>query len=115
MMVIVAMGMWAPVVVGAERVWTRSEVLAITDREAQRLGYAPEHMSVLFDWLNSQRHGYLNSLTSVGGMPNLEAKLKDRKYVALYYHALKDVGDHEHLWVFIDRHTGEIIDTIPGE
>jgi len=109
----IAVGM--AVAASDERTWTRSEVLAITDKKATDLGYSPEHMSVSFDFTNTKWDGYVKGLQNVGGMPNLEEKLKDRKFFAVYYRALKDRTDHEDLWVFLDRSTGEIIDVIPGE
>lgn len=99
----------------AERTWTRSEILAITDGKAKTLGYDPEHMSASFDFMNTGWNHYLRGLGDVGGMPNLERALKDRKFLAVYYRALKDQILHEDLWVFLDRNTGEIIDFIPGE
>ena len=99
----------------AEKVWTRSAILAIADAEARRLGYNAEYMSVSFDWLNSPWQRYLGSLKGVGGMPNLEAKLKGQQYIAVYLSAMKERRDHEQLWVFIDRNSGAVIDTIPGE
>ncbi len=112
---VLSMAVGMAVAASDERTWTRSEALAITDKKAKNLGYNPEHMSVSFDFRNTGWDDHLKGLKDVGGMPNLEKELRDRKFIAVYYRALKDRIDHEDLWVFLDRSTGEIIDYIPGE
>jgi hypothetical protein len=99
----------------AERTWTRSEILAVADQEAKRLGYDVEQMSVSFDVYNSQWRDYLKSLEGAGGMPDIEAKLKDREPLAVYYAPMKRFQLGGDLWIFIDWNTGEVIETIRGE
>ena len=98
----------------AQRTWTRSEILATADKEAQRFGYDVEHMSVSFDVYNSQWRDYLKSRADDGGTPNVEAKLNGREYWAVYYGPMKAQpgGDP---WVFLDRDTGSLIETLQGE
>ena len=117
----------------AERTWTRSEVLAIADKEAKRLGYDTEHMGISFDAYNSQWDDYRRSLRrvqvqdkSTGAFQPLSAEeqekqehallqhLENRGYLAVYYGPMERMlgGD---LWVFIDRDTGEILKTIRGQ
>ena len=114
--ILLTIAIWLGIVgIGAaERTWTRSEILAIADKEAQRLGYDVEQMSVSFDVYNSQWRDYLKSLEGIGGLPDVQAKLKDQEYWAVYYSPMKQQlgGD---LWTFIDQQTGDIIERVRGE
>ena len=123
-------------VVAAERTWTRSEILAIADKEARRLGYDVEQMGVSFDAYNAQWGHYVTTyhegVTGFKETPEgskfaplsdeemqrtreeFSKGLENREYWAVYYGPLKPMlgGDR---WVFIDRKTGDIIKTIGGK
>ncbi len=129
------MGLTAVIVIGllifgvaaaaSERTWTRSEILAIADKEAKWLGYNVERDSVSFhkdseefwNWLKSmevlEEEGYDFSKTGGGSWKEVRAALSNRKFWAVHY---DDLGMPTHggsLWVLIDRDTGEPINTIP--
>ncbi|MCZ6623713.1 MAG: hypothetical protein O7B35_05705 [Deltaproteobacteria bacterium] len=98
----------------SEMTWTRSRILSISDQEASRLKYDVDTMSVSFNIHNSQWNRYLKSLEGIGGLPDVEDKLKGRDFWAVYYGPLKRQfgGD---LWVFVDRDSTDIITVIRGE
>ena len=102
----------------AERQWTRSEILAIADAEAKRLGYDVEQMSISFD-----PH---NSLWILYQVTPMEEKLSGHQYWAVAYSNLpgcaqtlvakaRQMGDSgpvdttELTFIFIDRHSGEFL------
>lgn len=102
----------------AERTWTRSEILAVTDQEAERLGYSVEQMSVSFDSSNSKWHDYLESATNFVPLPEVQATLRGREYLAVYYsplHRPTDVQSGGDLWAFLDWTTGDIIEVVRGQ
>ena len=85
----------------AERTWTRSEVLAIADAEARRLGYDIEKSSVAINVHSSDewcRH-----------------ELDSWKYWAVSYAPLNGLTKGGDLCIVIDRDTGKIIETRVGE
>ncbi len=104
----------------APRSWTRSELLAIADKEAQRLKLNVDKASVAFDFHNSFWRMHLGN----GGRwfnpyrkpwANMGNKLKGRTCWAVFYgllHQTPGIG----MFIFIDRETGGIIDhfTVPG-
>ena len=96
-----------------ERVWTRSQILAITDAEARRQGADPEKMSVSFDAYNSHWTSYKESTARAEkkAMRNDPASLKGHKYIAVYYASLKPVRDGD-FYVFIDHETGEVLQSM---
>ena len=98
----------------AERTWTRSEILAIADKEAQKIGYDIERMGVSLDIYNSIYRDHLKTAERSGAIPEIEGKLKDRHYWAVYYSPLKEElgGD---LFVFIDRGTSEVLGALQGK
>ncbi len=114
--VLVIMGFVMPTLIrvttapAVERTWTRSEILAIADKEAQRLGYDSEHMSISFDIDNSQWKEYVAGISQ----STVAAKLNGKSFIAVYYGPMKEQlgGD---LWVFIDRSSGEVIETLRGK
>ena len=120
--------------VEAERKWTRSDILAIADKEAQGLGYDIERMGVSFDLYNSEWNAYWKTVNE--GVQVLEPGenkfrplseqerqqttdqlmegLSDRNYWTVYYSPLaEDVRDGD-LWVFIDCDTGEVVKVLRG-
>ena len=101
-------------VAAAPRQWTRTELLAIADQVATKLGYEVERMGVFLDFNNAHWHAFLQSQKASGGLPDLEVKLHERECVAVYYVPAKmqPGGD---LWVFIDIKTGDVIDTLRGQ
>ena len=93
--------------------WTRSQILEMADREVRRLGVDVERMSVSFDYEN--RPWVLRA--NVGDVPwinpelaPLREKLKARPYLAVMYGPIQEQIGGE-VVVFIDRETGEVIDT----
>ena len=110
----VLMGCSVATVFAAERTWTRSEILAIADKEAQKLGYDIERMGVSLDIDNSTWRDDLKTSEQSGAIPQIEGKLKDRHYWAVYYSPLEEQlgGD---VFVFIDRDTGEILGIVRGK
>ena len=97
----------------AERAWMRTEILAIADREAQRVGYRTEQWGVSVDFYNSMWTRYAEMVReSFKGevIRQIEAKLNGRSIWAVSYRspltfAAKTFG----LFVFIDRDSGEVI------
>ena len=87
-----------------DRTWTRSEILAIADKEARKSGYDVEKMSVklgsfgLEEWCGKGPGG-----------PN------NRKHWTVYYGSLNEMMLGGDLCVFIDRETGEVLGTFQGE
>ena len=102
--------------VAVERRWTRSEILAIADAEARRFGYDLEQMSVSFDASNASWRDYLNRASTASFVPfhEVQAKLTERVYWAVYYAGLEEAKGL-FLWVFIDRVTGDVIEALPGK
>ena len=94
--------------------WTRSKILSISDQEASRLKYNVDMMSLSFDFHNSKWNDYLKALEGIGGLPDVEDKLRGRDFWAVYYGPMKIQfgGD---LWVFVDRDSADIITVIRGE
>ena len=111
---IVMMLLSAGFVSATERTWTRSEILAIADKEAQEIGYDIERMGVSLDIYNSTWRDHLKTSERSDAISEIEGKLKDRHYWAVYYSPLKEQlgGD---VFVFIDRDTGEILGTFQGK
>ena len=100
--------------VAAPRQWTRTELLAIADHVAIKLGYKVERMGVFFDFKNTHWQAYLQSRKMSGGAPDIEMKLHNRESAAVYYvPAQAQLGGD--LWVFIDLKTGDVIDTLRGQ
>ncbi len=95
--------------------WTRSAILAVADKEAKRLGYEIDKMSVSFDTYNSGWRDYLASARNFVPLPEVQEALKDREYWAVYYAPLKRGMLGGDLWVFKDRATAEIITVVRGE
>ena len=100
--------------VAAERTWTRSEILAIADQEAKKIGYDVGQMGVSLDIYNSTWRDYLKTSERSGAIQEIEGKLNDRHYWAVYYSPLKEQlgGD---LFVFIDRNTREVLGILRGK
>ena len=98
----------------AERTWTRSEILAIADQEAKKIGYDAEQMGVSLDIYNSTWKDHVKTSERSGAIQEIEGKLSDRRYWAVYYSPLKEQfgGD---LFVFIDRNTREVLGTLRGK
>ena len=97
----------AATVAAAERTWTRSEILAIADAEAKRLGFNPESFTVSFNLDNSRWHEYVQGIQNSPGVPRILQRLKNRAYWAVYY---EPMTKWESLWVFVDRETGEVLE-----
>ena len=95
-----------------DKVWTRSEILAIADKEAQRCGYSLEDNSVSFHWNNSEWQLYLQKLTGKGH-EQFQAKLNERRFLAVHYQDLERPTLGGELWVFLDLDVGRVIDTLP--
>ena len=97
-----------PSVFAAERTWTRSEVLAIADAEATRLGYDIERMSVSFDapnslW-NSGTRDYL-----------LKASDMHQGFWAVYYADFPEPRKGGWLWVLVGKESRMVIQTLQGK
>jgi len=100
----------------AERTWTRSEILAIADREAQRRGYRAERWGVSVDFYNS---GWARYLEMMRGLPKsekseavrqIESRLSGRSVWAVSYRSpLGGAAKTYGLFVFIDRDSGAVI------
>ncbi len=104
-------------VCSAERTWTRSEILEVTDKEAQRLSYFIDEMSVSFDADNSVWQRHMKAYARLSGMTAIETKLRQlnaQDYWAVYYGPLGEQRGGD-LWVFVDRQTGDILGTIQGQ
>ena len=105
----------APVILAAERTWTRSEICTIADAEARRLGYDPEQKSITIHkdagWLefvagtNLKDWDYSQVKTEVAG----------HLLWAIRYDDLNEQTLGGSMWVFINRETGDIIATLPGQ
>ena len=98
----------------AERAWTRTEILAIADREAQQVGYRTEQWGVSVDLYNSMwiRYTEMVMKESVKGevIHQIEAKLNGRSIWAVSYRSPLDFAAKTFgLFVFIDRDSGEVI------
>ena len=106
-------GCGAAVAAAEDKVWTRSEILAIADAEAKRLGYDVEHMSVAFDLYNTQWEQFEMQSVQNTPPPMVQA-LTGRDFFAVYYGPMQAQSGGD-LWVFVDRHTGEIVTTIRGK
>jgi len=101
---------------GAEKEWTRTEILQIADKEAIRIGYDVEHMSVSFDVYNTKWEDYLKSFKGIGGMPDVEKELEEHNnYLAIHFAPFKKMILGGDLWVFIDLDNGEVITVIRGQ
>jgi len=118
----------------ADRPWTRSEILAIADQEAKRLGYNIDTMGVSLDAYNSVWSDHLESEAGVrvldrpsGNFRSLNEEelremrdellrdLKDREYWAVYYSPLEAGMRDGDAFIFIDLATGEVIKVLRGE
>lgn len=104
-----------PVAFAAERVWTRSDILAIADAEAKRLGYDVDHMGVAFDIYNSRWNELVGSTPPETASIGLLKKLDGRRYFAVYYSLMKEPMKGGDLFVFIDRATSEVVGTLQGQ
>ena len=110
-----AVGFGAGTVRSEERTWTRSEILAIADKEAQTSGYDIERMGISLDIYNSTWREHLRTSERSGAIGEIEGKLKDRQYWAVYYSPLKERQLGGDIFVFVDRNTGEILGTLRGK
>ena len=81
----------------AERMWTRSEILTVADKEAQRLGYNVEQMSVSFGWYKVDEW----------------CQSDDTTWAILYRPLTLSLGGD--LCIVIDRESGKVISTKTGE
>ena len=105
---------WWPGAAQAEEAWTRTGILTAADAEAQRLGYDVEHLSVSFDFRNSQWDGHTASFGVLRDLPRGIPKLRGHDYFAVYYAPLvKELGGD--LWVFVDRDSGDVITFLRGQ
>lgn len=93
----------------AERVWTRSDILAIADAEAKRLGYDVDHMGMAFDVYNSLWHETAADRAPETAPADLLKKLEGRRYFAVYYSLMKEPMKGGGLFVFLDRQSGEVL------
>ncbi len=113
---VVAIGMSADsmMVAATEKVWTRSEILAVADAEAKRLNYDVEQKSVSFSKDNREWQQYLNDAEAKNaGYGKVRKTLQNREFWAVRY---EDIGTPTlggELWVLVDRETGEVINTVP--
>ena len=102
-----------PIALAAERAWTRSEILAIADQEAQRVGYNVENLGVSVDFYNSLWTRYIETVKeSFKGevIRQIEARLNGRSgWVVSYRSPLGAAAKTFGLFVFIDRDSGEVI------
>ena len=97
-------GMLASPTHAEERKWTRSEILAIADRATGKSVEDLDKLSVSFDAYNSHWKDFRKGQED-------PPKLKGRDYVAVYYAPLVKTLDGD-MYVFIDRDTGEALDTM---
>ena len=94
----IALAFGAAVVSAAERTWTRSEILTISDAEIRRRGQNPEQMSVAL--------GAFGFEESCGKFHSLE-------YWTVLYRPLNTMTIDADICVFIDRSTGEVTSSLP--
>ena len=111
MAAILITGVVAATAVAAERTWTRSEILAIADAGAKRLGYDVEQMTISFDMSNSLWHAHLKAVEGIGGPLDIQKRLSGRWYLALHYSPMRmlQMAKGGDLWVFLDLRSGETI------
>ena len=103
----------------AERTWTRSEILAVADKEALRLGRTADLFEARLDDNNSFWEFYFKIHKKAAARnPHLkesfqaiEAKLNGRSYWAVNYVSLKPEKTAG-LFVFIDRKTCQWIASV---
>ncbi|GEM_PF-5796344 len=82
-----------------QRTWTRSEVLAVADAEAKRLGYDVEQMRI-----------------SINGADEwCGHKPESQKGWSVYYASLNPLTMGGDLCIMIDRETGNVIESYTGE
>ena len=105
----------APIVPAAERAWTRSDILAIADAEAKRLGYDIDRMGISFDVYNSRWNEMATNSAPDAAPADLLKRLGGRRYFAVYYSLMKEPMKGGDLFVFIDRSTSEVISTLQGK
>ena len=107
-------------VFAAERAWTRSEILAVADKEAQRLGKMVEHRGVRLDAYNSSWNNYFKVRKEAAArvaplkksIQDIEARLNGRSYWAVHYLPLEGAEKTAGLFIFIDRNTCQWIASV---
>ena len=102
-----------PIALTAERAWTRSDILAIADAEAKRLGYDVDHMGVAFDIYNSLWNARAAN-RAASAPADLLKQLEGRRYFAVYYSLMKEPMIGGDLFVFIDRTTSHVLGVFQG-
>ena len=97
-----------------DRVWTRSEILEIADREARRLGYEPEQKTVhIF-----KDSGWWEYVTAIKlqdyDYEAIKPELEHQALWAIRYDDLNEPTLGGPMWIFIDRQTGQIVKALPA-
>lgn len=92
----------------------KEKVLQISNREAEKLGYNLSELTVNIDDKNSLWEEYIKSGPILEYDQALKNTLENKEYWAIYYRPkrLQKGGD---LFVFIDKHTGEVLTSAKGK
>lgn len=93
---------------------SKKEVMEIANKEVARLKYNIEEMKIETDEENSHWKWYISKTKLIEKNQELETKLKNRNFWAIYYEPKKNQlgGD---LFIFIDKNTGEVIGLLMGQ
>ena len=95
------LGVCQPCLAAAERAWTRSDILAIADAEAKRLGYETEQMTLSFDlWDRNHVPGDLP-----GGLISIQHLISNQEELTALRNRLREL---QHSWVVVYREPGQV-------
>ena|SRR3989338_2810325 len=94
----------------------KKEIIEVANKKAEELGYTLKAMIIIMDEDNAVWNDYISkgSFFESEYGKNLDKKLRDRKYWAVYYKP-KRIQLGGDLFVFIDRDTKKVTTVLQGQ
>ncbi len=83
--------------------------------KAKQLGYNLSSMTVIGDVDNTKWKHFAGRIDLVTHFPALAEQIKGKEYFAIYYQPNNVEQFGGDLWIFTDRHTGEILGVWQGK